>query len=174
MQTFLPYPGFKKSAQVLDNKRLGKMRVESLQILNCLDNGPYQYRETIIHKWESCSKEIFDNSPKINTRKTPWYNHPAVKQWWTYENHLVDYGVAICDEWVRRGFRDTCKEKILKYQKLAPNGFKGMHVHWLGNEKFHASHRSNLLRKNCEWYGRFNWKEPDNLPYFWPTKELTS
>ncbi len=33
MQTFLPYPDFKKSAVVLDRQRLGKQRVECLQLL---------------------------------------------------------------------------------------------------------------------------------------------
>jgi hypothetical protein len=34
MQTFLPYPNFKKSLACLDNKRLGKQRVEALQLYN--------------------------------------------------------------------------------------------------------------------------------------------
>jgi len=33
MQTFLPYPDFHQSARCLDNKRLGKQRVEAYQIL---------------------------------------------------------------------------------------------------------------------------------------------
>lgn len=33
MQTFLPYPDYVLSATVLDNKRLGKQRVECLQLL---------------------------------------------------------------------------------------------------------------------------------------------
>lgn len=33
---------------------------------------------------------------------------------------------------------------------------------------FHASHRSNLLRKDPVWYSQFNWTEPNNLPYVWP------
>lgn len=33
MQTFLPYPDFKGSISCLDNKRLGKQRVEVLQML---------------------------------------------------------------------------------------------------------------------------------------------
>ena len=32
MQTFLPYANYTKSAQVLDDKRLGKQRVEALLI----------------------------------------------------------------------------------------------------------------------------------------------
>jgi hypothetical protein len=51
----------------------------------------------------------------------------------------------------------------------------GIHTYqkppWLGNEDFHRSHRSNLLRKYPEHYRQFWPDEPDNLPYFWPTKE---
>ena len=36
MQTFLPYSDFEQSLSCLDNKRLGKQRVESMQILNIL------------------------------------------------------------------------------------------------------------------------------------------
>ena len=37
MQTFLPFPDFVASARSLDRLRLGKQRVETLQILNALD-----------------------------------------------------------------------------------------------------------------------------------------
>lgn len=33
MQTFLPYPDFEESARVLDRQRLGKQRVEAMQLL---------------------------------------------------------------------------------------------------------------------------------------------
>ena len=36
MQTFLPYADLRDSVVCLDNKRLGKQRVECLQILNVL------------------------------------------------------------------------------------------------------------------------------------------
>lgn len=36
MQTFLPYENFNKTAQVLDRKRLGKQRVETLTIFRTL------------------------------------------------------------------------------------------------------------------------------------------
>ena len=42
--------------------------------------------------------------------------------------------------------------------------------YWFGNEKINASHRSNLLRKNPEFYGKYGWTEPDNLEYIWPVK----
>jgi hypothetical protein len=39
---------------------------------------------------------------------------------------------------------------------------------WLGDPQFHAAHRSNLLRKDPEYYGKFGWTEPDDLEYPWP------
>lgn len=36
MQTFLPYPNFKASAFALDSKRLGKQRVENMQIMSAI------------------------------------------------------------------------------------------------------------------------------------------
>jgi hypothetical protein len=145
MQSFLPYPDFAQSAKALDMKRLGKMRVETLQILNTILNN-----------------------------KKGWANHPAVSMWRTYENHLVDYGLAICEEWIGRGYKDTCFDKIKKWQNLAPNGFKGMPPPWLGDERLHSSHKSALLFKNPQFYQQYKWPEVAKLDYFWPTKELTN
>jgi geranylgeranyl diphosphate synthase type I len=48
--------------------------------------------------------------------------------------------------------------------------FETMHQDskWLGDKKFHASHRSNLLRKDSKYYSQFKWSEPNNLEYVWP------
>jgi hypothetical protein len=43
VQTFLPYPDFERTAEVLDDRRLGKQRVEVLQILNAI-HRPEHYR----------------------------------------------------------------------------------------------------------------------------------
>jgi hypothetical protein len=42
---------------------------------------------------------------------------------------------------------------------------------WYGNRDLHASHRSNLLRKDDEYYGRFGWSESPDLPYWWPSQQ---
>ena len=36
MQTFLPHPDFAATARVLDKRRLGKQRVEAIQVLRGL------------------------------------------------------------------------------------------------------------------------------------------
>lgn len=86
MQTFVPYESFKECARCLDYQRLGKQRVECLQILNALNN-----------------------------KTKGWVNHPATKMWKGYENALIVYGVTCCLEWINRGYFDTCGEKMIKF-----------------------------------------------------------
>jgi hypothetical protein len=133
MQTFLPYPNFEKSVKVLDNKRLGKQRVEAYQILNILLN---------------------------RTKTKGWRNHPAVKMWKGYENALKSYFNESIKEWKQRGFINNMELEKISGKIILPS--------WIGNRKFHSSHKSNLLRKDKEYYSKFGWKESENLPYFWP------
>jgi hypothetical protein len=88
-----------------------------------------------------------------------WLNHPAVKMWRGYENALVQYGNVMIQEWIRRGYKNTMSMIAIESYEMPP---------WMGNKDFHASHRSNLLRKDVSWYGRLKWTESDNLPYVWP------
>lgn len=137
MQTFLPYPSFSQSAACLDNRRLGKQRVETLQILNALTDPT-----------------------------KGWKNHPATKMWSGHIPALAAYGIAICDEWIGRGFRDTCRDKIS--QLAAPDLTLPP---WLGDPDFHRSHQSNLLRKMPDHYTQFFPDVPDDLPYIWPSAD---
>ena len=41
---------------------------------------------------------------------------------------------------------------------------------WMGDEGFHASHRSNLLKKDPEFYGKYGWTEATDLDYLWPVQ----
>jgi hypothetical protein len=144
MQTFLPDKDFKKSASFLDNKRLGKQRVETMQILKALTLPEYG-----------------------------WKNHPAVKMWKGYEIALVLYGLDICREWKSRGFKDTCEEKILDIADDNQLTGKVIYPHWLGDERVHSSHRSNLLRKDKDFYSKFNWEESDDIEYYWANDETS-
>lgn len=135
MQTFLPYPDFKKSVACLDNKRLGKQRVEAYQILNI-----------------------------ITGKRTEggWINHPAVKMWEGYVDALKLYLKVCIEEWISRGYNNNMEIPEIDNEKdiKMPS--------WFGNEKFHASHRSNLLRKDPFYYESFGWTEGPGLPYIWP------
>ena len=45
---------------------------------------------------------------------------------------------------------------------------KIVYPHWLGDDTFHSAHRSNLLRKDKEFYSQYLWAESDNMEYYWP------
>lgn len=137
MQTFLPYPDFAQSAAVLDRSRLGKQRVETIQILKALSNPSYG-----------------------------WQNHPAIAMWRGHAPALVLYGLAICMEWHKRGYVDNCAHQIAEFM---PDGeIMTPMPAWLGDAKFHDSHKSNLLRKDPAHYAQFNWTVGPDLPYIWP------
>lgn len=89
-----------------------------------------------------------------------WINHPATKMWRGHENALAFYHNAMIFEWKKRGYNNGMGLLSFKPHVVFPP--------WLGDPKFHASHRSNLLRKDYEFYKKFNWQEPDDLPYVWP------
>lgn len=132
MQTFLPYASFQKSAACLDNKRLGKQRVEAMQILNVLQG-----------------------------KSKGWQYHPAVKMWKGYQPALRYYLRCMIQEWKHRGYKNTIPIPRNTQVRFPP---------FVGNKKFHRSHRSNLLRKDKLYYSQFKWKVPDNLPYIWPKR----
>lgn len=144
MQTFLPFADFAHTAQVLDRQRLGKQRVETLQIVTALVKGG------------------------------GWENHPAVKMWRGHLFALVAYQRAICFEWrVKRGYKDTCLDKTIELAGtiggtgiVRPGDAEA--PPWLGNRAFHLSHQSNLLRKLPEHYQPYWPTVGPHLKYVWP------
>ena len=150
MQTFLPVADFADSARLLDSPRLGKQRVETLQILRAIELPDYG-----------------------------WANHPAVLMWRGRTPALVAYGLAMARVWQERGFADStatpdrgvrartssaCRRTSWPRPVCCPS--------WLGDEELHRSHRSNLIAKDPAFYrrrfaDRFG-AEPDDLPYVWP------
>jgi hypothetical protein len=149
MQTFLPYPDFAATARVLDRARLGKQRVETLQIQRALVVPGHG-----------------------------WRHHPAVRMWAGYEEALVRYGLDICAHWRSLGFQDTCAATMLTDLGRAKDvevvrtqdelAAAGELPPWLGDPEVHLSHQSALVRKDPEHYRRFVPGVPDDLPYVWP------
>jgi len=84
--------------------------------------------------------------------------------WRGHEAALIRYGVVICEEWTRRGFKDTVREKLLARLPEVDAGDPG----WLGMEPFHASHRSSLIRKDPRHYGQFGWTDDPAVENVWP------
>ena len=131
---------------MLDDLRLGKQRVETLQILRALVWPTYR----------------------------GWKNHPATAMWRGFTDALVCYGVAICAEWERRGRADAVRCSLEQFSgtpradedELA---LRGRMPPWLGTPSFHASHRAALVTKLPEHYRRYFPDADPSLPYEWPT-----
>lgn len=149
MQTFLPYADFAATARVLDMRRLGKQRVEALQVLRGLTVPGYG-----------------------------WRHHPAVRMWAGCEEALTRYGLEICRQWCRTGRRDTCAAALVTELRSArrisaPRSQAELArtralPTWLGDPDFHRSHQSALLRKDPAHYRPLFPDVPDHLPYVWP------
>ncbi|CAM5227284.1 hypothetical protein GCM10010329_46940 [Streptomyces spiroverticillatus] len=175
MQTFLTHPGFSDSAAVLDQRRLGKQRVEALQVFRGLTVPGYG-----------------------------WRRHPAVRMWAGYEEALVRYGLDVCAAWTAEGRADTCADALVRdylawrqgggetrkrpgpgsgraRKRPGPGGgavreqaelaAAGELPPWLGDPAFHRSHRSALVRKAPELYRELFPDVPDDLPYVWPASD---
>jgi pyrimidine dimer DNA glycosylase len=151
MQTFTPYADFEQALRTLDLKRLGKQRVEVIQIVRALTVPGYA-----------------------------WSSHPAVLMWKGYEEALGRYGLTACDVWTERGFGDSCAATITADLRTAGiaeirtfDELKGAGAlpSWLFDEAVQLSHRSSLLRKDPEHYGSlFPPDTPRDLDYVWPVR----
>ena len=142
MQTFLPYPDFRQSAAALDTPRLGKQRVEALQTLRALVIPEYG-----------------------------WQSHPAIRMWMGHVPALTMYGLAMVDEWTKRGFADNTRDNIREFAPQAAHpdyAAKILLPPWLGDPELHMSHRSNLIRKDPRFYEEVFPGTEHGLEYVWP------
>jgi len=110
------------SAKSLDNKRLGKQRVEAFQILNSLTG-----------------------------KSSGWQNHPATKMWVGYQWQLANYGYQICNEWKSRGFQDSLLERFWYFMHENENLYS-LKPWWARDPLLHLTHQSNLVRKAPDHY----------------------
>ena len=86
MQTFLPVADFVESARMLDYKRLGKQRVEGMQLLNAMQ-------------------------PDYD--KKGWLKHPAKIMWEGHQDMLRKYVNTMIIEWVNLRYNNTME--LYKY-----------------------------------------------------------
>ena len=140
MQTFLPDADYQTTARALDRARLGKQRVEAWQILRAL---------------QGLTKG--------------WRTHPATLMWSGHDAELCRYGIAICREWIARGYQDTLLPRFEEHlSTLQEAGRDSGRPGWLGREDVHSSHRSALLRKHPDHYRFMAWSDDPAAPYVWP------
>jgi Pyrimidine dimer DNA glycosylase len=150
MQTFVPYADFEASARALDTKRLGKQRVEVIQIVRALTVPGYA-----------------------------WSQHPAVLMWKGYEEALGRYGLTMCEVWLELGFGDTCAATIAadlatfgisEIRSEAELAAAGALPPWLFDVAVQESHQSALVRKDPEFYRRLFPDVRPDIDYVWPVR----
>ena len=146
MQTFMCYFDHAKTAADLDTARLGKQRVEVVQILKALRGDTDAYT-----------------------------NHPAVRMWEGYEPALLLYGLVVCYEWrVKRGHNDEVWHQLEEMSPTYWNGQSPLQNErydappWARDKWVIRSHRSNLMRKAPHYYAEKYDGTPENMPYLWP------
>lgn len=142
MQIFLPYPDMKKSLESLDNKRLGKQRVETYQIISAITGRPK-----------------LDGTPYKG-----WINHPCTIMWRNNLDALKLYLNLSITTWIERGFKNNMLMEDISESKITL-------PLWFGNEKFHDSHKSNLLKKDPHFYSQYKWNVSPENPYVWLDKD---
>ena len=164
MQTFVPFQDTYQTARVLDQKRLGKQRVETLQI------------------FLGVLRINLDGSPKLGRT---WGDHTVGKMWKDNLHGLLIYQDIIVSEWRERGFKDTCwvKSKVAMHRSgvldpdidpestdMLPKWVRDEYEMpvWWGREDVHSSHRAALLFKAPEFYEQYGWTEEPVYNYVWP------
>jgi len=146
MQTFLPDPSFAVSASMLFRSHLGKQRSESKQILMALLDE--------CDHWKPGAQDAI-------------LRHACTRLWKGHERLLCDYSIAICDEWIKRGYRDDTKSFFIERRAFLP---ECPALPWLDAD-FCSRHREALLTKGLmkfidkcnddmmDWYAQFGWSE---------------
>lgn len=149
MQTFVPYSHPKSTAAVLDLSRLGKQIIEARQIGRAITDPSYG-----------------------------WQYHPAVEMWRGYLKGLMVYTAYMHREWYTRRGKTHLAWQNMKSDHLDiilvrddVEQWKSHMPGWVFDSRVIRSHQSNLLRKDPKWYSPYFSHVPDNIPYFWPTKQ---
>ncbi|MBG6224250.1 hypothetical protein IWX63_000805 [Arthrobacter sp. CAN_A2] len=127
---------------MLDQARLGKQRVETLQVLRALVIPDYGWRQ-----------------------------HPAIRMWIGYVPALTLYGLAMVAEGVSRGHADSTHRQILEFAPHVLERSDVPVPPWFGDPALHVSHRSNLVQKAPGIYRDRFPGVPEDLPYVWPLPE---
>ena len=152
MQVFIPHGLTRDSMACLDSKRLGKQRVECLQILNALQG-----------------------------KSKGWRHHPATLMFYGAEEALRIMGDWAIAEWIRRGYVNNMKpfgSNPVGIWEVVPKEYWPEWYHDINmTETVTESHKLNLLRKDYSYYYKqfcmypdqvYSKQDIENAQYVWP------
>ena len=147
VNTFVTSNSVKECASNLDNKRLGKQRVEAKQIIDCLESGG----------------------------RKGFANHPATLMWKDNIIGLKYYCNAMITEWKSR--KNSKGKEFLNTMELykldEKLDEKEIMPWWFYCKQLQLTHKCSLLRKNPSYY-KFKLSENEEpfmyVGYVWPSK----
>ena len=136
------------TAKSLDDRRLGKQRVEAKQIIDLIDG---------------------------NSKTGGWKAHPAVLMWVGYSDALKDYFNIMVNEWIDRGYNNTMElyqfdlDYGIEYPKWTLND-KVLFSHQARLIQKMPSHYSTIfnppkeyLKHGYIWPHKYSYQELENL-----------
>jgi Pyrimidine dimer DNA glycosylase len=156
MRTYLPYASFQQCAECFTLKRLTKQRHDVMEILYLLSGR---------------------NHPSRGDRFM--YNSPPKKVWQHCPFTLIQYGLALCDEYEKRrdGKPDPIRERLLErqqwFRQQRGEPCNERRPDFLDSEQMHNSHRAILARQDEQHYEQYGFeREPeDEKVFYWPVEE---
>lgn len=128
VNTFLVHANYDVSAKMLDNRRLGKQRVEAHMIITTLASETDKIK---------------------NDGKKTWINHPATQSWKGHVDSLKLYFNAVVREWVNRGYKNN-------YTYFDVKADSCINPPWTRNPKIHYSMMAQLIQKEPSYYNSEN------------------
>ena len=184
MQTFLPFSvfffytsdqikqlsiynilacSFYYSLVCLDNKRLGKQRVEANQLIGIITIRKQFQLTGLVDKNRLAT--LKKESPAV---KFGWINHPATLLWEDYLNELKLYYNLCIEVWKSRKNRNGLPMKNNMKHHAIPQPTEYTKVPWfLTNLRFITGHQSALLFKEPKHYEQYKWNVEPKLDYIW-------
>jgi hypothetical protein len=163
VNTFVLSTNMRESFTLLDNKRLGKQRLEAKQIIELLSE--------------------YDRTGKL---EGGFSKHPACKMWVGHTDALKAYFNLCVREWIRRGFKNTLELYDVNEDDYSstPCEFDGTttvfmselndaeYPLWISFPPLINSHRASLYRKDPVFYAHFRDGLDDYVDrgYLWPEK----
>lgn len=162
IQTWLPHANLLASAAALHPDDLARQRIHNWQLISLLSC----YLVSDENLWHCC-----------------WREHPLVLQWKNYLPFLMEYNRAVAKVYNRGSATGgqlmpasqpdpvltQCEELFdAAVEAGACDAEVSFVPGWIGNAGYHASHQSNLVRKNPEFYSNLFPNVTENLKYVWP------
>jgi len=129
-----------------------------------INNNKYQLIDTNQDSSKKSKKPIYVDIDKLVTIndayiKLGYVYHPIIPMWFHYVPALLYYIKVHVDEFNFRGYSNRVNIPLEGIVSYPP---------WCYEADFLIRHRSNLIRKNPQWYMPIFPGVINDMPYFWP------